>query len=436
MNSLSGKTSLFATGPLKWPWCSSIQRIRCNGTIFAITASCQPWAMLPPASRPPPSALDFGDPGGRPAAHREVADALAARGHRALEPLAPARVKEPLRREPVAVGADANRRGDDELELPPDAPDLGRRQRVGPPARVDPRLIEHLVGDPVPDARRKRLVEQHRLDRRRALAEERRKPAERRQLMERVEAEQADRRLATGIVAQAHAPEPPRVAKRDLGAVVEHQVQLEEPGRPDVRMRPAAFRHEPASALAADFDLAGHPEVKARPRPAVELKPEVLAVPMRGYHAASQQRPPDARLAHALEHDGIGHAADGDDPAADRRASEQAAGGLDLGKLGHRAVVYDEPRARGAERSGAGCGRGRSDPFPPCADGRTAPGWSPAAPGQRTRAAWSSRPRPHPAPGRPRAPAGARGTLRPCAAGLAGRSAATNPLCAPQAVAG
>src|SRR5262245_39512298 len=110
--------------------------------------------------------------------------------------------------------------------------------------------------------------------------------------MERVEAEQADRRLRARIVAQPYAPEPPRVAECDLGPVVEHQVQLEESGRPDVRIRPAAFRHEPAAALAANFDLAGHPEVEARPRAAVELEPQVLAVPMRGHHAASDQRPP------------------------------------------------------------------------------------------------------------------------------------------------
>src|SRR5436309_14062105 len=49
-----------------------------------------------------------------------------------------------------------------------------------------------------------------------------------------------------------------------------------------------------------------------------------------------------------------------------------------------------------------GCGGGRRDPFPAGGDGREAPGWSPAAPEQRTRAAWSSRPPPHPR--RPRPP--------------------------------
>jgi hypothetical protein len=49
----------------------------------------------------------------------------------------------------------------------------------------------------------------------------------------------------------------------------------------------------------------------------------------------------------------------------------------------------------GAPGTGGG-GRGRRDPFPPGDGGRTAPGWSPAAEEQRTRAAWSSRPLPPP----------------------------------------
>src|SRR5262249_18874559 len=171
MNSLSGKTSLLATGPLNRPLFSSIQRIRCNGTIFAITASClfgaaprpagpQPrdglrrgrrskCAMLSPVSGPLRSALALGAPRGRPAAYREVADALTPRGHRALEPLAPPRVKEPFRREPVAVGADANRQSYDRAQPRAQPADLRRRERVGPAARVDAGLIEHLVGDPV-----------------------------------------------------------------------------------------------------------------------------------------------------------------------------------------------------------------------------------------------------------------------------------------------
>jgi len=53
-------------------------------------------------------------------------------------------------------------------------------------------------------------------------------------------------------------------------------------------MRPAALCHEPAAAAAPDLDPAGHPEVKARPGPAVELEPEVLAVAARRDHSATE----------------------------------------------------------------------------------------------------------------------------------------------------
>jgi len=159
----------------------------------------------------------------------------------------------------------------------------------------------------------------------------------------------ASRRLGGRVVAQAHTAQSPRVAERDLAAVPEHEKQLEKAGRPLTLTRPAAFHHEAAAAAAADLDPAGHPEVKARPGPAVELEPEVLAVAAGRDHPTTQQSPPHARRAHALEHDGIAHAADGDDSPPDRGAGEQAAGGFDLRKLGHRAVVYDEIPAKGAE---------------------------------------------------------------------------------------
>src|SRR4029450_2914966 len=138
MNSLWGQTPVLATGPLNRPLFSSIQRIRSNGVIFAITAPCsrRRCAMLPPASRSPHSALDLGDPGGRPTAHREVADALAARRHRALEPLAPPRVKEPPRRELVAVGADAHRQGYDRAQARAQPADLRAPERGGSAARI------------------------------------------------------------------------------------------------------------------------------------------------------------------------------------------------------------------------------------------------------------------------------------------------------------
>src|SRR6185369_12670949 len=100
MNSLSGNTSLFATGPLNKVLCSSIHFIRCTGEMFAIDSSSLD-ALI--------SALDFSDPRGRPPADGQVTDPLATRRHGALQRLAPAGVKQPLRREAIAVGAGANR---------------------------------------------------------------------------------------------------------------------------------------------------------------------------------------------------------------------------------------------------------------------------------------------------------------------------------------
>src|SRR5439155_1127429 len=123
-----------------------------------------------------------------------------------------------------------------------------------------------------------RLVEQHRFHRRRARGEKLGQPPDGRQVVERVEAEQADRRLGRRIVAQSYAAQAPRVGKHDLTAVVEHEVQLEKARRPLALVRAPPLHHEPMATAAAHLDPAGHAEVKARPGPAVELEPEVLAV--------------------------------------------------------------------------------------------------------------------------------------------------------------
>src|SRR5207253_2861794 len=85
-------------------------------------------------------------------------------------------------------------------------------------------------------------IQQHRLHGRRARAEELGEPAERRQVVERVEAEQADRRLRPRIVTQAHSAEPPGIAEHDFTAVVESEVQLEKARRPLVLVRAPAER--------------------------------------------------------------------------------------------------------------------------------------------------------------------------------------------------
>jgi len=45
---------------------------------------------------------------------------------------------------------------------------VSRGERVRSAPWIDARLVEHLVGDPVADASRESLIEQHGLDRRRA----------------------------------------------------------------------------------------------------------------------------------------------------------------------------------------------------------------------------------------------------------------------------
>ncbi|MGH7344837.1 MAG: hypothetical protein ACREK4_07985, partial [Candidatus Rokuibacteriota bacterium] len=63
-----------------------------------------------------------------------------------------------------------------------------------------------------------------------------------------------------------------------------------------------------------------------------------------------------------------------------------------------------QPRRERHHRGGAGMGasEGAWDPFPSSGGGRSAPGWSPAALGQRTRAAWSQGPSLAPIPAPPR----------------------------------
>jgi hypothetical protein len=102
---------------------------------------------------------------------------------------------------------------------------------------------------------------------------------------------------------------------------------------------------------APHLDPAGHAEVKARPGPAVELEPEVLAVAARRDDPAPEERMADTRRAHALEHDRVRRGANPYSSPADSGARQQAAGGLDLGQLGHRASV---PETSASEAKTAG----------------------------------------------------------------------------------
>src|SRR6266850_2975832 len=171
-------------------------------------------------SRIDASALHRRHPGRRAAADRVVADLLAAR-RVGLGVPAPAIVEEPRARILIAVVARAHGHRDDAREGGAEPTDLVARECAGAAPRVDARLVEHLVRDPVADAGGERLVEQQRLHRRRARGDQRLEGGERRQPAPRVEAEQADGRLGGGIQAQPRAAQAARVGERQLAAVVE-----------------------------------------------------------------------------------------------------------------------------------------------------------------------------------------------------------------------
>src|SRR5688572_6562351 len=244
-------------------------------------------------------------------------------------------MEEPPPRIEVAVIARAHGDGHDVAEGGAQPADLVVGEGAGATARIDARLIEHLVGDPVADAGGERLVEQQRLHRRRARADERGEVRRRRQLAEGIEAEQADWRLPLRIITEPHATEPAGVRVGELAAIVELHPQLHEPRRPGEAGAILAMRDQAQGAATGRMESAGHPEMQARPRAAVELEPEMLAVSPHGPHAPPQQRAPPARRRHALEHDRIVGALDLDDAPPARHALDDPARGLDLGQLRH-----------------------------------------------------------------------------------------------------
>ena len=132
------------------------------------------------------------------AADGVVADALAARGDRAgLAP--PAGVEEPGLRVAITVRPRPHRRLHHAAHGLAQPSRLVPRERARSAPRIDARLVQDLVGDPVPHPGRERLVEQHRLYRGRALGEARRELRGRGQVVEGVEAEEADGRLGARI---------------------------------------------------------------------------------------------------------------------------------------------------------------------------------------------------------------------------------------------
>ncbi len=193
---------------------------------------------------------------------------------------------------PVAVRAGPHREADHRPDLREQPPAFRGGERAGAALGGDARLVEHLVRDPVADAGREGLVEQHRLDRRLPLAQHRVEARGCGQRAPGVEAERADRRLGGRVLAQPDAAEAPAVGQGQLAAAREAQVELGEARRP-VGPIDTTVGDEADRAARRQVDAAGHAEVQARPRAAVELEPQVLAVPSHRLHPPADQGAPE-----------------------------------------------------------------------------------------------------------------------------------------------
>src|SRR5439155_6815251 len=110
-------------------------------------------------------------------------------------------------------------------------------------------------------------------------------------LAENVEPEPADRGLARGIPQQPDASEAARIAKREACAVVGLQLEL-----PIART---------LGGGAVDPERTAHAEMEGGPGPAVQLEPEMLALPAHRLHAAAAQRRGQTPPAHARVDDGV-----------------------------------------------------------------------------------------------------------------------------------
>jgi hypothetical protein len=206
---------------------------------------------------------------------------------------------------------------------------------VGAAAGRDARLVEHLVGDPVPDAGGKALVQQHRLDGRGALAKRGEKTDGRWQLVQRVPAQQADGRLTQGVFPEANAAQPAPVRHHQLAAVVEGEAQLGEARGPVREAIHGAVRDQAHAAHGGGVKAARHAEVEGGPGPAIELEPEVLAPAAYRAHAPAREGAAEAGRAHALEDDGVVGAVRLDDTAPGGHALGEGARRLDFRKLRH-----------------------------------------------------------------------------------------------------
>jgi len=207
-------------------------------------------------------------------------------------------------------------------------------------------LVEHLVGDPVADAGRERLVQRTAFTARRA----RRRlgqPADRRRSWAR-RSEQADRRLSRRIVTQrTPSRAPPAFRRTRLPRVVERQMQLGESAAATALVRaPPSI----TSRCRAGRALRSRRTSRVKARQGRRSSSSQGAWPWRC--AASTRRPRSARRmrarAHALEHDRVRRAVDLDDPAPDGDRVT-GVGGFDLGSSGIGLVYPRDPPEPGGD---------------------------------------------------------------------------------------
>ena len=98
----------------------------------------------------------------------------------------------------------------------------------------------------------------------------------------------------------------------------------------------STFQNRGRGAPAAvDLERAGHPEVEQGPGPAVELHPQVLALPAHGHDAPAAQGRGEAGGRDPVVDDRVADDRHRGDAAAAQGPLGPAAGGLDLGELGH-----------------------------------------------------------------------------------------------------
>mmetsp|Transcript_10763 Transcript_10763/g.32944 ORF Transcript_10763/g.32944 Transcript_10763/m.32944 type:complete len:206 (-) Transcript_10763:51-668(-) len=182
---------------------------------------------------------------------------------------------------------------------------------------MKPGVKEHLVGDPVANARSERLVEEEAFEdgarpRSNGVAE----AVAIRELRQRVKAQLVEWRRGGRIGDETHARKAAGVGQGSLGAVVHLQQELGEFWRP-VILETSACVHIANAVLAADEESAGHTEVKRGIRRPIQLEPHVLtfspcrieALALQGVRNAASRFLKDNLIAH-LRNDPSYHLAD------------------------------------------------------------------------------------------------------------------------------